>query len=74
MYCIDRSEVGVIVEREGLSTDDWNDPERDMRMLKVKERYGVGILDNGKGITVARNIAVAPTYPLAPEVRIQNLD
>ncbi len=74
MYCIDRSEVGVIVEREGLSTDDWNDPERDMRMLKVKERYGVGILDNGKGITVARNIAVAPTYPLPPEVRIQNLD
>lgn len=74
MYCIDRSEVGVIVEREGLSTDDWNDPERDMRMLKVKERYGVGILDNGKGITVARNIAVAPTYPLPPEVRVQNLD
>lgn len=74
MYCIDCSEVGVIVEREGLSTDDWNDPERDMRMLKVKERYGVGILDNGKGITVARNIAVAPTYPLPPEVRIQNLD
>lgn len=74
MYCIDRSEVGVIVEREELSTDDWNDPERDMRMLKVKERYGVGILDNGKGITVARNIAVAPTYPLPPELRIQNLD
>lgn len=74
MYCIDRSEVGVIVEREGLSTDDWNDPERDMRMLKVKERYGVGILDNGKGIAVARNIAVAPTYPLPPELRIQNLD
>lgn len=74
MYCIDRSEVGVIVEREGLSTDDWNDPERDMRMLKVKERYGVGILDNGKGITVARNIAVASTYPLPPELRIQNLD
>lgn len=70
MYCIDRSEVGVIVEREALSTDNWNDPERDMRMLKVKERYGVGILDNGKGITVARNIAVAPTYPLPPEISL----
>lgn len=68
MYCIDRTEVGVIVEREALSTDNWNDPERDMRMLKVKERYGVGILDNGRGITVARNIAVAPTYPLPPEI------
>lgn len=74
MYCIDRSEVGVIVEREGLSTENWTDPERDIRLLKVKERYGVGILSNGRGITVARNIAVAPTYPLAPEVRIVNED
>ena len=72
MYCIDRSNVGVIAQREALTTDNWNDPERDIRLLKVKERYGVGILDNGRGITVARNIAVAPTYPVAPEVRIKN--
>ena len=70
MYCIDRSEVGVIVQREGLSNDNWNDPERDIRMLKVKERYGVGILNNGRAITVCKNIAVAPTYPVAPEVKI----
>ena len=72
MYCVDRSNVGVIAQREALTTDNWNDPERDIRLLKVKERYGVGILDNGRGITVARNIAVAPTYPVAPEVRIKN--
>ena len=70
MYCLDRSSVGVIVQKEALSTDNWNDPERDVRMLKVKERYGVGILNNGRGITVARNIAVAPTYPVPPVVRI----
>jgi hypothetical protein len=39
-------------------------------MLKVKERYGVGILSNGRGITVAKNIAVAPTYPVPPRVQI----
>ncbi len=71
MYCLDRSNVGVIVEKEALSTDNWTDPERDMRLLKVKERYGVGILSNGRGVTVARNIAVAPTYPVPPTVRIQ---
>lgn len=71
MYCIDRSNVGVIAERESLSTDNWTDPERDVRMLKIKERYGVGILDNGRGITVARNLAVAPTYPVPPTVRIE---
>ena len=70
MYCLDRANVGVIVEREGLSTDNWADPERDIRLLKVKERYGVGITNNGRGITVARNLAVAPTYPVAPTVNV----
>lgn len=71
MYCLDRSHVGVIAEKEGLSTDNWTDPEKDIRLLKVKERYGVGILENGRGITVARNLAVAPTYPIPPTVNIQ---
>ena len=70
MYCIDRSNVGIIAEKEGLQTDNWNDPERDIRLLKVKERYGVGILDNGRGIAVARNLAVAPTYPVPPTVKV----
>ena len=71
MYCIDRSNVGVIAEKEALTTDNWSDPERDIRLLKCKERYGVGILDNGRGIAVARNLAVAPTYPVPPTVNIQ---
>lgn len=75
MYAINRNNVGVIAEREGLQTDNWQDPERDLQMLKVKERYGVGILDNGRGIALARNLAVAPTYPVPPKVTIDtNLD
>ena len=70
MYCLDRSSVGVIIQKEALTTDNWSDPERDTRMLKVKERYGVGILNNGRGITVAKSIAVAPTYPVPPKVTI----
>lgn len=70
MYCLDRTEVGVIVQKEGLSTENWTDPERDLRNLKVKERYGVGILNNGRGITVAKGIAVAPSYPQAPVIKI----
>ena len=63
--------VGVIAQKEGLSTENWTDPERDIRSLKCKERYGIGILNNGRGITVARNIAVAPSYPSAPKVVVQ---
>lgn len=70
MYCLDRSEVGVIAQKDGLSTENWTDPERDIRNLKCKERYGVGILNNGRGITVAKNIAVAPSYPAPPVVTV----
>nr|DAV25090.1 MAG TPA: major capsid protein [Caudoviricetes sp.] len=70
MYCLDRTEVGVIVQKENLSTENWTDPERDLRNLKCKERYGIGILNSGKAITVAKNIAVAPSYPQAPVIKI----
>lgn len=70
MYCLDRTEVGILVQKEGLSTENWSDPERDLRNLKCKERYGVGILNHGKAITVAKNIAVAPSYPQAPVIKI----
>ena len=73
MYCLDRNEVGVIVQKEGLSTDNWTDPERDIRLMKVKERYGIGILNNGRAIAVASGLAVAPTYPVPPVVRIQEI-
>lgn len=72
MYVVDKSEVGIVAQREGLSTGNWTDPEKDIRNLKAKERYGIGILNNGRAITVAKNIAVAPSYPAAPVINISN--
>lgn len=72
MYVVDKSEVGIIAQREALSTGNWTDPEKDIRNLKAKERYGIGVLNNGRAITVAKNIAVAPSYPAAPVIAIQN--
>lgn len=72
MYVLDSSEVGIIAQREGLSNGNWTEPEKDIRSLKAKERYGIGILNNGRAITVARNIAVAPSYPAAPVINITN--
>lgn len=74
MYMLDANNVGIIAQKEALTTDNWTDPERDIRLLKCKERYGVGILDNGKGIAVARNLAVAPSYPVPPAVTVVHKD
>ena len=70
MYVVDNSEVGIVAQREGLSTENWTDPEKDIRNLKAKERYGIGLLNNGRAITVAKNIAVAASYPAAPVITV----
>ena len=69
-YCIDRNEVGVIAKKEGMSMDNWMDPERDVKFMKCKERYGIGVSNNGRAITVCQNIAVAPSYPQFPVINI----
>ena len=73
-YIVDRKEVGIIVEKEKLTTDQWTEPERDIRSIKCKERYGISVLNNGRAITVCKGIAVAPTYPVAPVVTVRTTD
>lgn len=70
-YCVDRNEVGILAQREELSLDNWTDPERDIRLIKAKERYGLGLLNNGRAITVAKNIAVATSYPAQPIINVR---
>jgi hypothetical protein len=67
MFIVDRNEVGVMLVKEDISTEQWDNPERDIRALKVKERYAPGILNNGKAICVATNIKWDQTYPV-PEI------
>jgi hypothetical protein len=62
MFIIDRNEIGVILVKEDITTEQWDNPERDLRALKIKERYAPGVLNNGKAISVAKNIAFAQTY------------
>jgi hypothetical protein len=74
MYVIDRSNVGVIAQREEITMDNWNNPELDVQFVKARERYGVGISDHGLGIMVARNIAVAPSYPKTVPVLVRSVE
>ena len=65
-YIVDRNNIGVILVKDEISTEQFDDPLRDIQTLKVKERYGVGVLNGGAGLAVAKNIRFAKTYP-APE-------
>jgi hypothetical protein len=62
VFLIDRSEVGVMLVKDDMSTDEWNDPTRDIRALKMKERYDIICTGDGEGITVAKNVSLARNY------------
>lgn len=62
VFLIDRNEVGVLLVKDDLSTDEWNDPTRDIRSLKMKERYDIIMMGDGEGITVAKNVRLARSY------------
>jgi hypothetical protein len=59
---VDSSRCGVLVTRDPVSTEEFDDPARDIRALKIKERYGFAALEQGKSIVLARNIAIAKNY------------
>lgn len=62
-YILDKNNIGVMLVKDEISTEQFDDPTRDIQTLKLRERYGVGILNGGLAIAVAKNIKFAKTYP-----------
>jgi hypothetical protein len=58
----DRNELGLLVEDEALMTDSWDDPMRDIRAVKFRERYGLATLSEGRAIAVAKDVATVRGY------------
>ena len=47
IYLFDSSELGVLVVDEDVTTDEFDDPSVDIKKIKLRERYGIGILNEG---------------------------
>lgn len=61
-YIVDRNNIGVMLVREDVSTEQFDNPLQDIQTLKIKERYGVGILNGGLGLAVAKNVAFKKSW------------
>lgn len=64
VFLIDRNEIGALLVRDNMSVDEWTDQTRDIRSLKMKERYDIVAFGDGEGITVATNVALTPNYDI----------
>jgi hypothetical protein len=59
-------ELGALLVDEELTTDEWTDPRVDVRKIKLRERYGLGIYNEGLAIGLARNVKVVPNQVILP--------
>jgi len=55
----DREELGVLIVDEEVVTESWDDPNRDIRATKFRERYGLGVDNEGDAIAVAKGISLS---------------
>lgn len=59
---LDSTSAGILIQRDPVSTEEYDDPARDIRALKVMERYGMQLLEQGKGVVCAKNVVIAQNF------------
>lgn len=71
---LDSKEVGALVVAEDPTTDEWTDPSRDIKKIKIRERYGIALYNQGNAVSVAKNISVEPNaLALPPTAMVTNV-
>jgi len=62
----DSRNLGALIVDEELTTDEWNDQSVDIRKIKMRERYGIGIFEEGQAIACARNVKICANEVTLP--------
>jgi hypothetical protein len=58
----DSSSAGILVVRDPVGTEEFDDPARDIRSLKIRERWGMATANQGRGIAISKNVVIDRNY------------
>lgn len=71
---LDSTNFGAMVVAEEPTMDEWRDPARDIFKIKIRERYGFALFNQGQSVAVARNVSIEPNeIVLPPQAVVNNL-
>jgi FtsZ-binding cell division protein ZapB len=70
MILCDSSQLGVLVVDEEVTTEEWNDPARDIMKIKFRERYGLGSVNNGQGSGLIKGINLAKNFDFGNNISV----
>lgn len=73
IYIFDRNELGALVVEHDVEVDEWDDKSVDIKKIKLKERYGLAIFNEGHGIGVLKNVSVKPNQVVLPAQLTQSV-
>lgn len=74
IYIFDSTQLGALIVEQDLTTAEWEDPSVMMRKVRLVERYGIGIYNEGQAIATLKNISVRPNeVTVPPQAVINNL-
>lgn len=57
---VDTSASAILNEQVPLTVDQWEEFSREIQVVRIKESYSVDVIDEGRGIAVAKNIPLVP--------------
>jgi hypothetical protein len=55
---------------EEVTTEEWNDPARDIMKIKFRERYGLGSVNNGQGSGLIKGINLAKNFDFGNNISV----
>lgn len=59
LYFIDPENAGALVQGEEINHYQWTNPETDIHSIRLREKYGAAILNEGRGVGVVKNVKIA---------------
>jgi hypothetical protein len=66
IYMCDSRQLGVLIVDEEVTTEEFNDPRVDIKKVKLRERYGLQVLNEGQAIGVIKNVRIIPNEVVLP--------
>jgi hypothetical protein len=66
----DINELGIMVVDEDITMDEWNDPARDIMKMKLRERYGLATVNDGRAIGLLKSIKIAKSVDFVDRISV----
>lgn len=66
----DRDQLGILVVDEDPVTESWDDPRRDIRSTKIRERYGLALDNQGEAVIQAKGVRIVKNYDFEDNIRL----